>query len=214
MTKKTIIYIDGFNLYYGCLKNTPYKWLDLKSLFEKLLNPQDNTIVKIKYFTAPISERDGNNDSRLRQKYYLQAIEKFIPEIEIYYGHYLTHQVMAKLVKPEPGKASFVKVYKTEEKGSDVNLAVHLLNDAWLNAYDCAVLVSNDSDLAEPLRLIKSQFNKKIGLIFPNEDKQRKPSSQLAKHADFTKRIRQGILKDSQLPIQIPNTNICKPSSW
>ena len=50
----------------------------------------------------------------------------------------------------------FTQVYKTEEKGSDVNLALHVLNDAWLDQYDCAVIVSNDSDLAESLRLVKN----------------------------------------------------------
>lgn len=91
---------------------------------------------------------------------------------------------------------------------------MHLLNDAWLNAYDCAVLVSNDSDLAEPLRLIKSQLHKKIELIFPNEDKKRKPSRQLAQYADFIKRIKQGVLKNSQLPTNIPGTSISKPAAW
>jgi len=213
MTKRTVIYVDGFNLYYGCLKNTSYKWLNLKVLFEKLLT-SENQITKIKYYTADISARDNNDESRLRQRYYLQAIQTFIPEIEIYRGHYLTHPVMAKLVNPEVGQSPFVKIYKTEEKGSDVNLAVHLLNDAWLDAYDCAVLVSNDSDLAEPLRLIKSQFNKTIGLVFPNCDNNRKPSRQLNQYADFTKHIRQGILQDSQLPNQIPGTDIRKPIEW
>ena len=37
--KKTIIYVDGFNLYYR-LKNTPYKWLDLQKLSKFYLNPK------------------------------------------------------------------------------------------------------------------------------------------------------------------------------
>jgi uncharacterized LabA/DUF88 family protein len=48
------------------------------------------------------------------------------------------------------------EVIHTEEKGSDVNLGVHLVNDAWLNRYDCAVVVSNDSDLAEAISLVKA----------------------------------------------------------
>ncbi len=68
---------------------------------------------------------------------------------------------------PFSNPPKFTRIFKTEEKGSDVNLAVHLLNDAWLNKYECAVIISNDSDLAEPLRLIKQQNGKKIGLISP-----------------------------------------------
>jgi hypothetical protein len=213
MQQRTIVYVDGFNLYYGCLKKSAYKWLNLKALFQSLLNESHN-LIKIKYFTAPISAREDNNDSRLRQKYYLQALEAYIPEIEIFYGHYLTHKVKAKVADPKPKQPPFVTVYKTEEKGSDVNLAVHLLNDAWLNHYDCAVLVSNDSDLAEPLRLVKAQQDKKIGLLFPSTDKSRKPSRQLAAYADFIKHIRQNLLASSQLPDHIPTTSIVKPIEW
>ncbi len=208
--QKTIVYIDGFNLYYGCLKHSPYKWLDLRQLFTKLLDPS-HEIIAIKYFTAHISGREGNHHSMIRQKIYLKALEAFIPEVKIYYGHYLTHSIQAKVVTPPP---EFMKVYKTEEKGSDVNLALHILNDAWLEAYDCAVLVSNDSDLAESLRMVKAQHQRKIGLIFPNTDAKRYPSHQLAQHADFIKRIRCGVLAKAQLPLKIPGTEIVKPAAW
>jgi len=108
-------------------------------------------------------------------------------------------------------KIKFVNVIKTEEKGSDVNIAVHLLNDAWLDHYDCAVIVSNDSDLAESLRLVKEQHKKKIGLITPGKTH---PSRELLKYADFTKRIRKGVLGASQLPDRIPGTTIHKPKVW
>lgn len=89
---------------------------------------------------------------------------------------------------------------------------MHLLNDAWLNNYECAVIVSNDSDLAEAMRLVKHHHgNKLIGLIMPGKGH---PSKELMKHADFVKRIRSGVLKSSQLPHVIPNTNISKPKTW
>lgn len=208
--KPTIVYIDGFNLYYGCLKKSAYKWLDLKKLFENLLDPS-HQIIKIKYYTAHISSRNDNDASRLRQRYYLSALEKYIPELEIYYGHYLTHKISAKVVNPPP---EFIQIFKTEEKGSDVNLALHVLNDAWLELYDCAVIVSNDSDLAESLRLVKKQTNKLIGIVFPNMDHKRKPSRELVKYADFIKPIRRNLLENSQLPNQIPGTEIYKPKEW
>lgn len=73
----------------------------------------------------------------------------------------------ALLANPLVNKQRTVEILKTEEKDSDVNIAVHLLNDAWLDAYDCAVVVSNDGDLAEALRLVKLHHRKVIGLIFP-----------------------------------------------
>ena len=80
------------------------------------------------------------------------------------------------------GKQSTASVIKTEEKGSDVNLAVHLLNDNWPDAYDCAVVGSNDSDIAEAMRLVRHHHGKRTGLITPGK---RKSSNQLRTHADF-----------------------------
>ena len=189
--QRTNIYVDGFNLYYGVLKNTPYKWLDLKSLFQKLLN-DSHEIVAIKYYTAKISVRDGDTQAPIRQSSYIRALEKHIPEFSVYYGHYLTHAATMPLANNNSDKKhKFVKVLKSEEKGSDVNLAVHLLNDAWLDEYDCAVIVSNDSDLAESARLVKSQHKKTIGLISPSNTKNRKSTKMLRQNAGFIKCIRQ-----------------------
>lgn len=206
---KTIVYIDGFNFYYRAVKNTKYKWLDFKALFLKLLSA-NNQIVQIKYFTALVSGKQNPNKP-VKQQTYLRALKSYIPEIQIYYGHFLTHEVYAPLADSESNNKK-VKIIKTEEKGSDVNLAVHLINDAWLKKFDCAVIVSNDSDLAEAMRLVRKHHpNKVLGLVMPGK---RHPSKELMKHANFVKRIRHGILKDSQLPNPIPETNISKPVDW
>ena len=115
------------------------------------------------------------------------------------------------MVTPTKGQ-QFADVIKTEEKGSDVNLALHLLNDAWLSSYDCAVIVSNDSDLAESMHMIKTQHGKMLGLITPG--KKRPTSRQLLTHASFARYIRESALKSSQLPDPIPGTSIYKPKSW
>jgi uncharacterized LabA/DUF88 family protein len=211
---RTYIYIDGFNFYYGAVKDTPYKWLNFKKLFEYLLDPS-HQIISIKYFTAMVTGKI-DPDQPIRQKTYLRALRKYIPEISIYYGKFLSHNVFKPLAYPINknlfGKdIKFVNVIKTEEKGSDVNLAVHLLNDAWLDLHDCAVIVSNDSDLSESLRLVKEQHKKKIGLITPGKTH---PSRELLKYSDFTKRIRKGVLASSQLPDPIPGTTIHKPALW
>jgi NYN domain len=135
------VYIDGFNLYYGALKRTPYKWLDLGKLVESLL-PKD-TIQEIHYFTARVSSRAYNPTSAHDQGLYIRAL-KTIPNLHIKYGHFLTHSVPMYLTNVTP--AQKVWVDKTEEKGSDVNLASHLLRDAYLNRFEVAVLVTNDSD--------------------------------------------------------------------
>ena len=106
------------------------------------------------------------------------------------------------------------EVWKTEEKGSDLNLALQVLNDAWRDAYDCAVVVvANDSDLAESLRLVKAQHGKLIGIVTPGAPA-RITSRQLSQHADFIKPIRAWMLSASQLPDPIPGTTIHKPPRW
>ena len=128
----------------------------------------------------------------------------------MYFGHFLSHTVRMPLARPAGNRRS-AEVIRTEEKGSDVNLAVHFLNDGWLNLYDSAVVVSNDSDLAEAMRLVKRHHGKRIGLVTPGN---RGPSRQLLAHADFARRIRANGLKYSQLPDPIPGTNIGKPTNW
>ena len=68
----TNLYIDGFNLYYRALKDTPFRWLDLPKLAETLF-PQDS-ITRVCYFTARLDTRPGNPSQRQRQQAYLRAL--------------------------------------------------------------------------------------------------------------------------------------------
>jgi uncharacterized LabA/DUF88 family protein len=203
---KTYIYIDGFNFYYLALKYSNFKWLDFKVLFQKLLSPQ-NDIVKIKYFTAHVSGK-YNKEKPRKQNTYLNALQRHIPELEIIKGHFQTNEVYMPLAKQPYSK---VKVLKTEEKCSDVNLAVHMVNDAWKGLYDCAVVLSNDGELLEAFRIVHNELKLSIGLFTP--DKVR-TSKSLLRYTTFRKRIRKNVLKNSLLPNPIPNTDICKPSNW
>ena len=69
---------------------------------------------------------------------------------------------------PKKGK-KFAEVIKTEEKGSDVNIAAHMVHDGHLGRYDVAILVSNDSDLAEPVRIVRHELNKTVGMLNPHK---------------------------------------------
>ena len=162
---RTFVYVDGFNLYYGALMGTPWKWLDLPALLAKVLQPHHD-ILTVKYFTARVSGTPADPSKPQRQDVYLRALRRYRPEVEVYFGHFLSHKVRAPLAQPA-GDQRTVEVIRTEEKGSDVNLAVHLINDGWLDAYDCAVVVSNDSDIAEAMRLVRQHQGKRIGLVTP-----------------------------------------------
>jgi uncharacterized LabA/DUF88 family protein len=207
---RTIVYIDGFNFYYGSLRKTPYRWVNPEKLCQLLLSPK-NQIVEVKYFTALVSARPNDPNQPVRQQLYLRALAT-VPTISVHLGHFLSHEVtMAKVVPP--GKpAEFVKVIKTEEKGSDVNLATHLLHDAHCNRFDVAVVVSNDSDLLAPIKIVRKELGKKVGVLNP----QKRPSRALLPHLDFIKPIRGGALAAAQFPIQLTDKNgtFTKPGAW
>lgn len=139
---KTNVYIDGFNLYNGAVRGTPYRWLDLVALCRHML-PNDN-IQSVKYFTAIVSGRPHDPQQPMRQQIYLRAL-RTLPQVSIIFGHFLTHSRPMTLTNTNPPQRVWVD--RTEEKGSDVNLATHLLHDAFKGLFDTAVLITNDSDL-------------------------------------------------------------------
>ncbi len=201
---KANVYVDGFNLYYGAIKDTPYRWLDIAALC-RLLLPRDD-VHRIKYFTALVDPRPNNPDQRARQETFLRAL-RTIPNLSIYFGFFLTHEVSMPLVG-----GGYAQVIKTEEKGSDVNLATQLLLDAYHNDYEIAVIVSNDSDLLMPTQVVTHEFHKLVGLLNP----QKHPSRALLPHVTFIKQIRPGVLAKSQFPPTLTDQHgtFSKPASW
>ncbi len=119
------VYVDGFNLYYGAVKGTPYKWLDLAAL-SRFAFPR-YFIDRIHYFTARVGRPRGGADPSKpqRQQVYLRALGT-IPNLDIHYGRFLLTKTRMALVDPPPGGPRTAEVFKTEEKGSDVNLASYL----------------------------------------------------------------------------------------
>jgi ABC-type branched-subunit amino acid transport system substrate-binding protein len=106
-----------------------------------------------------------------------------------------------------------VRVRKMKEKGSDVKLASNLLLDAFQQRADAFILLSNDSDYAEPLRIVSEQLGKTVGVIFPTDA----PSKELLKiNLTIVRQIREGVLASSQLPIELLDGIgvIRKPSTW
>jgi NYN domain len=206
---KTSVYIDGFNLYYGSLKGTPYKWLDPVALCRVMIPKND--VTSIKYFTARVSPRADDPDQPTRQNIYLRAL-RTVPHLSIFYGHYLSHVVRMHLAHPQPGQNPFVEVIKTEEKGSDVNLATQLLVDACAGTFDCAVIISRDSDLKSPIQMVMQRYDKIVGVLNP----QKVLCAALKGTARFYKHIRESALQASQFPPVLTDGmgSFHKPASW
>lgn len=207
---KTTVYVDGFNLYYGAVKGTPYKWLNLDTLCRLLL--PNNPITKIKYFTAIVSARANDPDKPTRQLAYLRAL-KTLPNVEIILGTFLTHNVSMPLAGASIGPPQYATVVRTEEKGSDVNIAAHLIHDGHKAAYDVAVLITNDSDLAEPVRIVRQELGKPVGIINPHNQHS---SRTLVAYASFVRQVRAGVLAASQFPDQLRDATglLHKPPGW
>lgn len=206
---KVNVYIDGFNLFYGSVKGTPYKWLDVDNMCRLLL--PSHQINKIKYFTALVNARPNDLNQPVRQLVYLRALGT-ISCLEIIMGHFLTSEVKMPVAGSSANSPRYVRVVKTEEKGSDVNLATHLLMDGFKNDYEMAVLVTNDSDLLEPIKVVRYELNLPVGLLNPHK----KPSRALLPHVAFVKQIRKGVLAASQFPAAMTDKqgNFHKPASW
>jgi uncharacterized LabA/DUF88 family protein len=205
------VYIDGFNLYYGCLKGGPNKWLNIEKMCELLLPSFE--IKRVRYFTARVKERVDDSQGPVRQNAYFRALYT-LPRTEIHLGSFLTKPTRMPLADPPLTGPRTVQVIKTEEKGSDVNLATYLLVDAFRDDADAFAIVSNDSDLTEPIRIVRHELGKVVGLLNP----QRTQSQRLMQcRPSFAKPIRAGVLRASQFPAKLTDATgaaITKPSDW
>ncbi|RXZ31129.1 DUF2384 domain-containing protein [Oxalobacteraceae bacterium CAVE-383] len=234
---RTRIYIDGYNLYYGCLKGTPHKWLDICALFERHIIPsvlvkKDDTDtvatvellpLAIKFFTAEILEKAAKaEDSISSQRRYHTALRKARgSRIELICGYYSLVESKAKIVDADdptkwPRSCQDVLVWKLEEKQSDVNLALQLYHDAVSGAVDHQIVVTNDTDIAPALKLIRDHTPVIVGLVVPTRDHQRHPNADLKKYSHWVRtHITDRELAASQFPRVIQaKSPVIKPFSW
>ncbi len=179
-----------------------------------MLLPRDE-LTRIRYFTARVSARLEDPNSPQRQDTYLRAL-RTIPMVSIHEGHFLSHRIRMPLAEPPNHGPRTVEVIKTEEKGSDVNLATYLLRDGFKGEYDVAVIISNDSDLAEPIRVVKDDLGLAVGIVNPHPA--RKRSRELQRLAPtFFKQIREAALRRSQFADPVRDAHgraIHKPPGW
>ncbi len=124
----------------------------------------------------------------------------------------VTETRMPSLGATPPVGAKTAKVIKNEEKGSDVNLATYLFVDTFRDDAEAFVVVSNDSDLTEPIRIVQHELGKIVGLLNP----QPIPSHMLMRgNPNFVKQIRGGVLRASQFSptlIDVVGATITKPA--
>ena len=208
-------YVDGFNLYYGSLKNrwSQLKWLNLQTFCEGLA--AGRTVKRVRYFTAQAQNTRRDPNVAARQQMYLRALAT-LPKVSIHYGLFVVRDVLMPLTNnPTPDNPAIVRVTRTEEKRTDVNLATALLLDCFDNDCDEVVVISNDSDLIAPVTAIRQRFGKPVGIISPQRPQRR--SSVLAQAASWSYgTINRRHFANNQLPPQMTDANgaFTKPATW
>jgi len=196
-----MVYVDGFNLYFGIVSTYPKtKWLNIWQLAKNLLKPHQN-LIGVKYFTSLVS---NNPPKEKRQRDYISALQT--TPLQIIYGHYQS--------KPTFCNKCGHSWNDNEEKMTDVNIAVNMISDAIEDKYDTAFLISGDSDLVPAINTIHKYFtNKRVLVIFP-PNRHNISVKNSAKGSFILGRKK---LVASQFPITVVTKTgyqITKPSSW
>jgi len=204
LTKKerVVVYIDGFNLYFGMLDAgfDNCKWLNLMLLIKNLLQTNQD-LIEIKYFTSSVS---NNPEKQKRQITYIEALESV--GVKIYYGNYQSDSIECRRCR---------NIWATfNEKMTDVNIATEILVDAYQDKYDMAMLISGDSDLVPPIKAVHKIFkNKRVFVAFP--PKRHNQSVAIVAKGSLT--IGRKKLVDSQFSEEVQKKDgyvLKKPNSW
>ena len=220
-------------MYYGRLRDTPFKWLDLVTLFDNPLSIQCGIahVDSIRFFTAPALARFAlhGQDSVEAQHRYHRALEQRYPDrISIVLGAHSVDAGGTLLPAYQEGvpfdRRVRIRVWKIEEKRTDVNLAMAMYRDACKGLYDQVVICSNDSDAQPVLTALREDFpGITIGVVTPvrppdpAKGAPRGVSTSLSQQAHWTrKHILDSELEAAQLPLVVPTRKkaIRKPLHW
>lgn len=205
---RTIVYIDGFNLYYGALRGTAYKWLNLEKFFSLLR--LDDELQQIHYFTALVT-----GPTRPNQDIYLRALAT-LRLVNVVLGKFKKKRIRCCVAACVHSGGRMFDA--TEEKRTDVHIGIHMLDDAYQNRCDNLILVSRDSDLVPALNVIKARFpDKQITVYVPTRNPIRGAAVELRWAADKDRDLPLNLLQFSQFPVQLSDGAgqlLIKPTSW
>jgi hypothetical protein len=206
---RTIVYIDGLNLYYGAVREAPaLKWLNIDLLCRRL-RPHDDIQV-IKYFSASII-----GPTRSNQDAYLRALAT-LTSVQVILGRFKERKVKCGVSScTHTGSRWF---QKPEEKRTDVNIAVAMLDDAYQDACEHLILISGDSDLVPGVATVRSRFPaKRITLYVPCRNPLRGAAVELRASVHRHRDLPLILLGHSQFPDAVPDGAggvIHRPATW
>jgi uncharacterized LabA/DUF88 family protein len=206
---RTVFYIDGLNLYYGAVRPTPaLKWLDI-ARYCQLLRPHDD-IRLIRYFSALIT-----GPTRANQEVYLRALS-ISPLIEVVLGKFKNKTVKCGVAACATGGNKWYPM--PEEKRTDVNIAVFMVDDAYRDICDQFIIFSGDSDLVPAVSMVRQRFPKKKIIVYvPSQNPLRGAAVELRTSAHVNRTLPVLLLGRSQFPDQIPDGAggvLARPATW
>lgn len=201
--RKTIVYIDGFNLFHALkdMRWKKYYWLDLHAFSLKLLSDMQ-ILVQVRYFTSRgVDDPHGQK----RQNTYIEALETR-KDIDIQYG---------KFTSDDWGCSGCGRIQQVNhEKQTDVNIAVAMISDAQDDNFDDAILITADSDQIPTVKYIRNAYpGKRVIIGFPPG----RYSTDLAPAANKTFQVQKNTLRDSQLPDALESRAhfmLTRPKTW
>lgn len=224
-----------------CGRGTPgWRWLDIRGIAEYLLTPswvwQEATIERVVYCTARVSGAEDPS-SPADQDVYIRALQRHGSVDLVTFGTFVTRAKLAPLAsrgangRPQvttarwpvqvrdaqgadvPGATFMVSYLDREEKGTDVNVATHLLVDVLTRNIDAAVVITNDSDLALPIRVARCHVP--VGVVNPGN---RPLAGKLrgsyfeGVHDHWWKRIDEDAYRAHQMPRKVGP--LLRPDGW
>lgn len=207
--KRAIVYVDGFNLYYGAIKGGPDKWLDLDRYFRLIRQADD--VVRIHYFTAMVS-----GPTRANQVMYLRALGT-TPAVNIILGKFKPKEVDCRVTAccHSTSRRTFTV---PSEKRTDVHIALQMLEDAYEDRADLFIVISGDSDLVPAVHRVRAIFPTKVVTVYvPARDPNRSAAVELRSAANTSRDLPLNMLKLCQFPPTMQDGSggrIDKPAKW
>jgi len=223
---RTAIYIDGYNMYYGVLKHSSYKWLDVHSLFSFLVKENDPLaeVVHCGFYTSLTKARvatRGEKSVQAQQVYHRALLSVYTPAVDVIcHKHTLVEK---PLMRAEPGqppdKTKRAWVWQTSEKKTDVAMAMDAYRMAARGGADQIVIVTNDTDHEPTLKAIRDDFPRiRRGVICPRKLDNGRPASDDLRSASHWMRthIADPELAAHQFPLRVPTRKkpADKPDYW
>lgn len=189
--RKSFVLVDGYNLYHGIDKlchdspNSDYlKWVSLEKIINQFMRPETHEITEIIYFTAYAFWKP---EALIRHRLYIRALE--YENVQIVFGQFKKKRKRCL----KCGKWYLDR----EEKETDVNIAIRIIQLAYEKSYDDLLLITGDTDIVPAIKNAKQIYNEgRIRVIAPPE----RDNYELIQCADKFSQIKRIHLEEALLP--------------